>query len=46
MGLSMPPTDFIFTENADVDVAQLNDLYRLIGWDRRERRTNAEPFRC
>lgn len=33
-----------FTENGDVDVAQLNDLYRLIGWDRTHRRTAAETI--
>jgi ribosomal protein S18 acetylase RimI-like enzyme len=31
-----------FTENGAVDVAQLNALYRLIGWDRFDRRTDAE----
>jgi ribosomal protein S18 acetylase RimI-like enzyme len=31
-----------FTENGDVDVVQLNALYRLIGWDRYHRRTQAE----
>jgi ribosomal protein S18 acetylase RimI-like enzyme len=31
-----------FTENGAVDVAQLNDLYRVIGWDRAGRRTAAE----
>ena len=31
-----------FTENGDVDVAQLNALYRLIGWDSHNRRTDAE----
>ena len=34
--------DITFTENGPVDVAQLNDLYRLIGWDRRNRRTETE----
>jgi ribosomal protein S18 acetylase RimI-like enzyme len=29
----------IFTEDAPVDVMQLNRLYRLIGWDRSNRRT-------
>jgi GNAT superfamily N-acetyltransferase len=38
----MPPTDIIFAESGPVDVAQLNALYRLIGWDRRARRTEAE----
>ena len=40
----MSPTDFSFTENAHVDVAQLNGLYRLIGWDRGGRRTDAETL--
>ena len=31
-----------FTENGDVDVAQLNALYRLIGWDSENRRTEPE----
>jgi predicted GNAT family acetyltransferase len=35
-------TDITFTENGPVDVAQLNDLYRCIGWDNRHRRTEAE----
>jgi len=34
--------DITFSENGDVDVAQLNALYRLIGWDRSNRRTAAE----
>jgi len=34
--------DISFSENGDVDVAQLNALYRLIGWDRSNRRTAAE----
>jgi len=34
--------DITFTENGDVDVAQLHALYRLIGWDRHHRRTEAE----
>ena len=34
--------DITFTENGRVDVAQLNALYRAIGWDRRNRRTEAE----
>jgi ribosomal protein S18 acetylase RimI-like enzyme len=33
------------TENGDVDVAQLNSLYRLVGWDRAERRTRSETAR-
>jgi len=31
-----------FSENGAVDAAQLNALYRLIGWDRFNRRTPAE----
>ena len=31
-----------FTENGHVDVAQLNALYRCIGWDSHNRRTEAE----
>jgi ribosomal protein S18 acetylase RimI-like enzyme len=34
--------DITFTENGPVDVAQLNALYRLIGWDRHHRRTEAD----
>jgi predicted GNAT family acetyltransferase len=34
--------DITFNENGDVDVAELNALYRLIGWDRSNRRTAAE----
>jgi ribosomal protein S18 acetylase RimI-like enzyme len=34
--------DITFTENGHVDVAQLNALYRVIGWDRHNRRTKAE----
>lgn len=33
-----------FTENGDVDAAQLNALYWLIGWDRAHRRTTAETI--
>src|SRR5215475_14728784 len=36
--------DVTFTENTAVDAAQLNDLYRLIGWDRAHRRTDAETI--
>jgi ribosomal protein S18 acetylase RimI-like enzyme len=31
-----------FTENGQLDVAQLHALYRLIGWDSHGRRTEAE----
>lgn len=34
-----------FAENGFVDVEQLNALYRLIGWDRHDRRTRAETAR-
>jgi len=34
--------DITFTENGQIDVAQLNALYRLIGWDSHNRRTEAE----
>jgi ribosomal protein S18 acetylase RimI-like enzyme len=34
--------DITFTENGHVDVAQLNALYRRIGWDNAHRRTEAE----
>jgi ribosomal protein S18 acetylase RimI-like enzyme len=34
--------DITFTENGHIDVAQLNALYRLIGWDSHQRRTEAE----
>jgi len=34
--------DITFTENGQVDVAQLNALYRVIGWDNATRRTEAE----
>jgi ribosomal protein S18 acetylase RimI-like enzyme len=32
----------LFTENGHIDVDQLNDLYRLIGWDSHNRRTKHE----
>lgn len=35
-------TGVTLTENGPVDVAQLNALYRLVGWDADGRRTNAE----
>jgi ribosomal protein S18 acetylase RimI-like enzyme len=34
--------DITFAENGHVDVAQLNALYRLIGWDNHNRRTEAK----
>ena len=44
MHSSTPPTDILFTERGHVDVVQLNALHRLIGWDRVERRTEAETL--
>jgi predicted GNAT family N-acyltransferase len=38
----VPPHDVVFTENGAVDVAQLNELYRGIGWDSRGRRTEVD----
>lgn len=35
-------TDITFTENGAVDATQLNALYRAIGWDCHNRRTNEE----
>ena len=35
-------TDIIFTENGPVDVTHLNALYRMIGWDSDNRRTDEE----
>jgi ribosomal protein S18 acetylase RimI-like enzyme len=37
-----PLADITFTENGPVDAAQLNALYRLIGWDHAHRRTEAD----
>jgi ribosomal protein S18 acetylase RimI-like enzyme len=37
-----PLANITFTENSPVDVAQLNALYRVIGWDRHHRRSEAE----
>ena len=34
--------DITFTENGNIDVAQLNALYRYIGWDSHNRRTETE----
>jgi hypothetical protein len=34
--------DITFSENGDVEVGQVNTLYRLVGWDRSSRRTAAE----
>ena len=33
-----------FAENGAVDPAQLNELYRIVGWDRAQRRTVAETL--
>jgi ribosomal protein S18 acetylase RimI-like enzyme len=38
-------TDITFTENGPVDVDQLNGLYKMVGWDRRGRRTAADTLR-
>ena len=35
-------TGIAFTENGAVDVEQLNALYRMVGWDRGNRRTGAK----
>lgn len=35
-------THITFTENGPIDVAQLNALYRIIGWDAKGRRTATE----
>ena len=35
-------SDISFIENGQLDVVQLNALYRLIGWDSHFRRTEAE----
>lgn len=35
-------TDIVFTENGPVDATQLNALYRAIGWDYHNRRTDEE----
>ena len=34
--------DVTFVENGAVEPAQLNELYRIVGWDRAGRRTSAE----
>ena len=39
MNEDSPLADITFTENGQVDVDQLNALYRLIGWDNQRRRT-------
>ena len=36
--------DITFTENGHVDVTQLHALYRCIGWDNHNRRTEAETI--
>jgi ribosomal protein S18 acetylase RimI-like enzyme len=38
------PANVTFAENGAVDPAQLNDLYRIVGWDRAQRRTSAETL--
>jgi ribosomal protein S18 acetylase RimI-like enzyme len=42
MNEQAPLADITFTENGHVDAAQLNALYRYIGWDNHSRRTEAE----
>jgi len=37
-------TEVTFSENSPIDSAALNALYRCIGWDSHERRTEAEPL--
>ncbi|HWZ93363.1 MAG TPA: GNAT family N-acetyltransferase [Polyangiaceae bacterium] len=38
----MSEEEIAFSENGPIDVAQLNALYRLIGWDRSNRRSDEE----
>lgn len=38
------PANVRFTENGTVDAAQLNALYRFIGWDRYHSRTEAKTL--
>ena len=42
MHTDVSPADITFSENGRIDVAQLNALYRLIGWDSHHRRTETE----
>ncbi len=35
-------SNIIFTENGEIDIIQLNNLYRIIGWDLHNRRTEIE----
>ncbi len=42
MNKQVPAANITITENGQVDVDQLNALYRLIGWDNDNRRTKAE----
>ena len=35
-------SDIVFTENGEIDIIQLNALYRIIGWDLDNRRTKTE----
>ncbi len=44
MNQQAPLADITFTENSQVDVAELNALYRLIGWDNDNRRTETETI--
>src|SRR5215831_11739299 len=34
--------DITFTENGSIDAVQLNELYRILGWDKNSRRTVEE----
>jgi ribosomal protein S18 acetylase RimI-like enzyme len=40
--MSDEPTEILFAENGPIDIAQLDALHRLIGWDKHNRRTEAE----
>jgi GNAT superfamily N-acetyltransferase len=42
MNEDSPLADITFTENGQVDVNQLNALYKMIGWDNQRRRTAAD----
>ena len=35
-------SEITFTENGEIDIIQLNALYRIIGWDLHNRRTETE----
>ncbi len=42
MDTQHPLADITFTENGPIDVAQLNALYRLMGWEPDGQRTEAK----